>query len=187
MVDLANFVLTTWSGPPSRSRQKPLVIYGPPDTSEIVELWIRGVHKKDLASRLEIPHPYVSRDIEIEVTDIAQAGTVYEQGDIRVSCVFLEHARPIIDSLAYRIDYRNKAIVIAGDTSPVDALTTLAAGADLLTHEAGFSREDLEELPEFRTWHTAPEDLGELAEAARVRQVVLKHLSMKNPQPIMQG
>src|SRR3546814_12383282 len=43
---------------------------------------------------------------------------------------------PVDLALAYRFDFPDRSIVFSGDTRASDNLTALAAGADILVHEA---------------------------------------------------
>ncbi|MEJ2264044.1 MAG: ribonuclease Z [Anaerolineales bacterium] len=83
-----------------------------------------------------------------------------------VTSVFSMHTPA---SLAYRISHQGKALVYSGDAASPDNLTHLAREASLLLCECS--------LP--RGWETAdhlsPQQIGILAQKARVERVVLTH------------
>ena len=52
------------------------------------------------------------------------------------------HHEPVTPAVAYRVDTPDGAVVISGDTIVCDEIAELAAGADVLVHEA-FRRDAL--------------------------------------------
>jgi ribonuclease Z len=68
-----------------------------------------------------------------------------------------------------------RKVVISGDTRPCSGVREAAVDADLLVHEATFSHEDLARAKE--TGHSTAREAAELASAARVKRLVLTHIS----------
>jgi ribonuclease BN (tRNA processing enzyme) len=105
--------------------------------------------------------------------------------NVQVSAALVHHP-PVVPSFAYRFDTADRSIVISGDTTPSDNLIELARGADVLVHEAfypsGIDRlvrkvpnaSDLKRS--IVSHHTTAEDAGRVAQAARVKTLVLSHL-----------
>jgi ribonuclease Z len=68
-----------------------------------------------------------------------------------------------------------RKVVIAGDTRPTRSVAEVASEADVLVHDATFSNEERERADE--TGHATAAGAAELARTARVKLLVLVHLS----------
>lgn len=98
---------------------------------------------------------------------------------------------PIDPAVGYRVDYRDRSVVISGDTIAIDHLFEVAAGADLVLHDA-LSRAMLEPMIEVATqnnipvlptimtdvidYHADTLRLEAMAEAADIGQLAYYHL-----------
>ena len=179
-------------------RDKPMNIYGPPGTSEILEHLIAACDIPQATGYgvpgQTLPHPrdfIVSRDI--------QPGDVFDIDGTRISCCENTHYRSEDQfgnkgsvSLSYRFDMPDRSMVFTGDTGPCRALEDLAKGADLLVGELfdadivikhlrarnpDMSDKALQQMSQhFTEHHLTPEDLGELASRAGVKQLVAVHI-----------
>ena len=179
-------------------RDKPMNIYGPLGTSEILEHLIAACDIPQATGfgipGQTLPHPrdfIVSRDI--------QPGDVFDIDGTRISCCENTHYRsedqfgnkkPV--SLSYRFDMPDRSMVFTGDTGPCRALEDLAKGADLLVGELfdadivikhlrarnpDMSDKALQQMSQhFTEHHLTPENLGELASRAGVKQLVAVHI-----------
>lgn len=97
--------------------------------------------------------------------------TVVETDDYRILATSVHHGP--IPALAWRIELGGKVLVFSGDTSGQgDALSNLATGADLLVaHNAVPENANGAAL----NLHMPPSRIGEIAQAADVKQLVLSH------------
>jgi len=102
-------------------------------------------------------------------------------------------------SLSYRFDLPDRAILYTGDTAPSAAVDALGQGADLLVSEMidvegllrsmGPQRGDAPGGPSsvlvehLRTHHITPSQIGAMAKAMNVQQVVVTHLVIGNATP----
>jgi ribonuclease BN (tRNA processing enzyme) len=82
-----------------------------------------------------------------------------------------------LPALAFRIETGGKAIVFSGDTNGNgDSLPTLAAGADLfVAHNAVAEGAAGVE----RALHMPPSVIGQIAQAAKTKQLVLSHRMLR--------
>ena len=71
-----------------------------------------------------------------------------------------------------------RTVVYTGDTRPTETTVEEAWEAELLIHDATFSQEEAVRARE--TYHTTAREAGELAREARVRRLVLTHLSARH-------
>lgn len=95
---------------------------------------------------------------------------------LTVTSVLVQH-EPVRPAVAYRIDTSSGiSIVVSGDTRVCEEIQALSQGVDLLVHEVvkpdllGPGREYIGE------YHAEAVALGEMAEAAQVKHLMLTHL-----------
>ena len=70
-----------------------------------------------------------------------------------------------------------RTVVYTGDTRPTQATERVAAGADLLVHDATFAEADAERAPQ--TGHSTAREAAELAASADVARLALVHVSSR--------
>jgi len=81
-----------------------------------------------------------------------------------------------------------RRVVYTGDTRPTAAVESIAAGADLLIHDATFADDHAARARE--TKHATGSEAGELAAAAGAKRLALTHISSRygaDPSPIKAG
>ncbi len=72
---------------------------------------------------------------------------------------------------------KGKKIVYTGDTIPCKEVLKAAKGADLLIHESTFLSKDGGEAT--AQWHSSAKDAATIAKKAKVKQLILTHLSSR--------
>jgi ribonuclease BN (tRNA processing enzyme) len=121
----------------------------------------------------------------VHVHEIIEGGPVMQDENLTVTATLVDHP-PVVPAFAYRFDGPDRSIVISGDTRPSDRLIRLAAGADVLVHEALYVPA-VERLgarvpnaPALKrsilSHHTPVEEAGRVAREAGVKKLVLSHL-----------
>ena len=136
------------SAPPPRRQphernRRPLAIAGPP-----------GIHDR-LREVIGASDRLPDRD-DPRVRWFEQAGgSAFEWAGLRVECVAMEHGHDI-EALGFRVRHPNGVVAYTGDTAYVEAVHSLAEGADLLITECGGDR---------AYGHTSWDDVRELRAA----------------------
>jgi ribonuclease BN (tRNA processing enzyme) len=183
-------------------RTKPINVYGPPRTEELVKA---AVQYFTISADIRIADG--GRSIPIEQLfhghDVGP-GVVYQDGNIKVNVIENVHfdfhkgaAAGKHKSYSYRFETAGRVIVFTSDTGPFPGLVEFAKGADLLVAEANSIEQRMQDLMRSGQWqvmtieeqarikrqmaegHLSPDDVGHLAEGAAVKSVVLSHLTWK--------
>ena len=181
VVDLADVAMTRWV-------QQQLVATGPLTVvapEGVAARFVRRMlepYDDDLALRVA----HVGADpIEVDLRPFPVPATpelvwTSEDGDVRVLAVAVHH-EPVPEAVAYRIETPEGVVVVSGDTRVCAEVESLAAGADVLVHEAcrQTALAPLIAGTTFETifsYHADTVALGAMAARAGVPHVVLTHL-----------
>jgi ribonuclease BN (tRNA processing enzyme) len=182
------------------SASRPLVIYGPPGTGEMVAGLLASMVPGNAAGYgvPGAPRPPLSditEVIELRNGDVAAyAGmSVTVRNNSHYSFAPESELAERYESLSLRFDLPGRSIVYTGDTGPSTAVEELAKGADLLVAEmmdvedtiASVRRQApnmpapalLEMERHLREHHLLPTDVGQLASRAGVGEVVVTHFA----------
>ena len=157
-------------------RPVPLQAYGPPGLDAMTTALLEA-YREDIRVRVEGPEQ-LPRDLVTVETHEIESGLVYEDGVMRVEAFAVPHGT-WDHAFGFKLTTDDRTIVISGDTGPFDGLAEIAAGADVLIHEA-YGAEGLRlRQPETQfyhgTFHTSAVQVGEIAARAGVGMVVLHH------------
>lgn len=193
MDGLGELLMQAWV---NGGRDRPLAVYGPEGVEEVVD-GFRTAYRIDGTYRSAHHGPNIANPSGhggTPVTIRLPAGpggseVVYDQGDVRVTAYKVDHS-PAEPAFGYRVDYKDRAISLSGDTVFSENLIAVSEGADILFHEAlnadmviamrdaatRSGRADLAQiLGDILDYHATPEDAARSARAAGVRQLVYYH------------
>jgi ribonuclease BN (tRNA processing enzyme) len=174
-------------------------VYGPHGTVSMLKGYLQY-----MAPNARIRHgdaPRAAPEALFRADDY-MAGVVYRDDLVTVTavenCHYAPNPRrdPADKSYALKFTTRDKVVVFSGDTGRCPVLAEFARGADLLLHEVidlALARDNLSRiLPapavvavmrHMADEHTTAEDVGRLAEAAGVKQLVLTHVVPGGDEP----
>jgi ribonuclease BN (tRNA processing enzyme) len=185
-----------------RQRTKPIHVYGPPRTEELVDAAVRyctisaEIRIADGGRTVPIAQVFFGHDVG--------TGMIYRDANIRVKAVENSHfafhegaATGKHKSYSYRFETPDRVIVFTGDTGPSDAVTELAKNADLLVTETSSCEDRKQSMIKDGRWqamapaeqagimrqatqgHMSLNDIATMAARANVKTVVLSHLTQR--------
>ena len=185
-----------------RQRTQPINVYGPPPTEQLVKA---AVEYFSISAQIRIADG--GRTVPIDQVFFGHdvgTGLIYEDANIKVTAVenthFSFHKGPTAGkhkSYAYRFDTPDRVIVFTGDSGPSDAVTQLANRADILVAGASSCEDRKQAMMLDGRWqamtpaeqegimrqatqgHMDLDVIGELASRAKVKTVVLSHLTQR--------
>lgn len=191
---MGEMMLQAWM---AGGRSTPLPVYGPPGTEAVIDGFI-AAYTPDRGYRIAHHGPEVARPggfgaqsntIAFEDAE-AEARIVYQADGVTIRAIPVDHS-PVDNALAFRIEYKDRAMVISGDTVRSAALAAFADGADAIFHDAlnsemvGTIGRTLAErgntdgakiMADIPDYHTSPEDAARVAQDANAKLLVLYHL-----------
>jgi ribonuclease Z len=191
--DLGDFMLQHWTG---TGAVKPVDIYGPPGVEEVVDGFLKA-YQLDRSYRIDHhgadvmpPSGFggVAHTFDLG-TDLMSSEVVYEAGEVQVIAFNVDHP-PVVPAVGFRVNYKDRSVMITGDTIYSDSLIQHAMGADLmisdslnhkmsqLVSEAGESMDNnlatvTEDIQES---HIRPEEAAFVAKEAGVPVLMITHV-----------
>jgi ribonuclease Z len=174
---LCDLWLSGWIQTPFGGRKTPFLIYGPPGTQKMMShLW--DAYSEDRRIRLADEKNPIS-GIEINANDY-KPGVVYEKNGVVVTAFEVDHGDLVKPCYGFKITYKNRSVVISGDTRYSANLEKAAQGADLLVCEVAMIPDPLfEKYPVYKAiyeHHISPEMAGKLFAASKPKLAVYTHL-----------
>lgn len=160
VVGFTDLWLTGWIGRPWGKRTRPLKVFGPVGTDQMME-HLPLAFATDIRVRA---HSYDAEGVKLESAEIAE-GVVYEAEGIAIS--------------AFEVDHGGRSFVLSGDTTLNENLIAHSQGVDLLVHEVthgmgdGVERANLERI---RANHTIPEDAGIVFSRTKPKLAAYTHI-----------
>ena len=186
-----------------QNRTKPIHVYGPPRTTELVTAAVQyftisaEIRIADGGRSISLAQVFFGHDVG--------TGAIYEDANIKVTAVENSHfdfhegpAAGKYKSYSYRFETPDRVIVFTGDTGPSDAVIKLAKDADLLVSETSSCQGRMQEMADDGRWqamspaeqagivrqmtqgHMTLDEIGKMAASANVKTVVLSHLTHKS-------
>ena len=173
ITDLNDVITSSWAL--NMDNPKPLRIVGPEGTKETVA---RILHFLDLDIGYRLAHhDDLNEPPQVEVTEITK-GSLDLSTTVSISTAPTDH-RPVDPTIAFRFDYQESSVVVAGDTIPCTDLDQLCNGAKALVHTA-IRKDIIETLPlqrakDILNYHSSVEEAAQTAQRAGMEMLFLTH------------
>jgi ribonuclease Z len=200
--DMGELMLKRWA---TGGLAEPLPIYGPPGIEEVVA-GFEAAYQLDVGYRVEhhgeeaMPPSGSGGEVHLFDlgTDLMASDVVYEQDGVQVIAFNVDHT-PIFPAVGYRVTYKDKSVVISGDTVFTESLIHHAMGADVLLSEAlnhemstmvsvatsGIDNNASIVAEDIKDYHITPEQAGIVASEAGIPVLVITHVLPPVPVEIL--
>lgn len=173
-IGLPDLLLTPWV----LERDVPLEIYGPTGTKHMAEHIVEA-YKADINYRLNGLEPANENGWKAVVHEFDSDGVIFQDSLVEVEAFHVVHGS-WKNAFGFRFTTPHKTIVISGDTRPCENILKYSKACDILIHEV-YSYYRWTKRNDF--WqkyhaanHTSTYELGELAQKAKPKKVVLYHM-----------
>ncbi len=200
---LGELMLQAWVG---GSRGQPLPIAGPQGVEEVVA-GFNAAYRIDSTYRTAHHGAGVANpagfggvaEIIPAPSGSGKAAVIHDEGGVRITVISVHHA-PVEPAFGYRIDYKDRSVVISGDTTYSAELVAAAKGADVLLHEAlqpamvsqmrdaaaARGQPNIAKvMGDILDYHSSPEDAARAATDANVKALVLYHIVPPLPSSLL--
>jgi ribonuclease Z len=191
--DLGEFMLQHWT---VTGVSEPLNIYGPPGVEEVVDGFLtayrldRGYRIDHHGADVMPPSGFggVAHTFDLG-SDLMSSDVVYEAGDVQVIAFNVDHP-PVVPAVGFRVKYRDRSVMITGDTIYSDSLIQHAMGADLMVSDSlnhkmsqmvAEAGEDMDSnlssvTEDIQESHIRPEEAALVAREAGVPVLIITHV-----------
>ena len=169
-----DLILTPWV----MGRDEPLEVYGPEGINSMTK-YILKAYEEDIRYRLYGSEPANNEGWRVNSHEFRKEGVVYKDENVTVEAFPVPHGTwP--NAWGFRFTTPDKVIVLSGDSAPSEKVIEYAQNADILIHEV-YSKKGLDTKNDFwRNYHskqhTSTYELGEIADKAKPKLVVLYHI-----------
>ena len=179
MVGLPDVVMSRWISPHAR-RDEPLPIVVPLGEGARIAGRMLEVWQDELSNRAEHSGRQTRPQMEVRAFDAQPDSTaVWESTGVRVSSCLVHH-EPLTPAVGYRIDTPDGSVAVSGDTRVCEELETMAAGVDVLVHEAmrreAWTKSSGGAARPVMDYHADTIELGAMAARTGARTLILTHL-----------
>ena len=188
-IGLPDLWLTGWLQPIYGRRTTPFVLYGPPGVRQLAA-GLEQAYADDIKIRIaDERNP--PQGVAFDVHEVNAPAVVYERDGVKVTSFVVDHGDDIKPAVGYKVQYKDRSVVLSGDTRFSEEIIKQATGADLLIHEVAVIDPDLlKRSPSFQRifgHHTSPEEAGTVFTRAAPKMAVYSHIARygdaKTPPP----
>lgn len=201
---LGEVMLQRWAG---GSHADPLPVYGPTGVEGVLAGFMqaytpdKGYRVAHHGPQVVPPGGFGGRARSFDAAEPAGRVILVNEPDLEIVAFTVNH-EPVHPAVGYRIRYKDRSVVLSGDTSKSANVQRESAGADLLVHEAlsptlvgilqraaaKSGRANLARIfADIPGYHTTPEQAAEIARDAGVGYLLLNHVVPALPVPGQQA
>ncbi|MFT7685270.1 MAG: ribonuclease Z [Candidatus Azotimanducaceae bacterium] len=186
IAELYEINLVSWVG----GRPEPMKVYGPKGIKKVIS-GINDTYELDVQYRTE---HHGSEFMPAKLAELQpvrlDAGEVLTIGSLKITSFSADHS-PISPAVSYKIEYKDRVVVVTGDTNVTTTLAEQVKGIDLLltdalslpildsmiagATEAGRSRA-AKILTDVRDYHASTDKLLEMIEENDVQMIGFYHM-----------
>lgn len=173
----------------------PTTVYGPPGVSTVIA-GLSAAYESDRSHRIAhhgesiLPASGFGADVHEFSLSADTSTKLIDEADLTLEAFAVDHG-PVKPAVGYRLRYKDRTVVLSGDTRASATVERMAAGVDLLLHEAlsprllalierGFDSHGRTRMAQLMrdivNYHTTPEEAAGIAERAKVQRLVLHHI-----------
>ncbi len=179
---LPDVFTTTWIF----GRKRPLELYGPQGVQAMSDALLK-FYAVDIPIRRDVTEYDAAEGAKINAHTVRE-GVVYQDEDVKVTAVLVDHG-PVKPAFGYMFEGGGRKIVISGDTTASENLIQYAKGADVLVHEVYApgtfeARNPPKVAANLKAYHSSAEQVGDVAERAGVKLLVLTHIVGADPESL---
>jgi len=165
---------------------EPLTVIGPPGAKKTITNLLDAYSLDNSYRKAHHGSKWSEKGMAVDIQEHIP-GVVYDEGGVTVSMFTVDHD-PASPAVGYRFTYKNRVVVISGDTKKVQAMVEMADGADILVHDVASARiVDLiqgfldprwgEIARDVLRYHALTHEVAEIARDAKVKKLVLTHFT----------
>lgn len=200
---LGEMAMTRWV---QLANTSPLPVIGPEGVARVVDGFnqaytqdsiYRQAHHGDAVAPLSGTG---MQSVESPVPGIGDKVTVYAKGDVSVEMFAVDHS-PVSPAVGYLVTYKDRRVLISGDTTVSENVIQFSRGVDLLVHEALSAKlvgmmhdaalvngnailaKITTDIPDY---HTTPVEAAQIARDAGVGHLLFYHVVPAMPLPGME-
>ncbi|MEI8324845.1 MAG: MBL fold metallo-hydrolase [Betaproteobacteria bacterium] len=194
---LGELMLQRWV---STSSAAPVPVYGPMGVERVVNGFMQA-YAQDQHYRVAhhgeqaLPPAGFGASVQPFVAPTEGHVVLLKDADLEISAFNVDHS-PVHPAVGYSIRYKERSVVLSGDTKKSAAVLRESSGADVLVHEAlsaplvgmlGQAAGDagraglMKLMADVVDYHSSPEQAAETARDAKVGYLLLNHIAPPLP------
>lgn len=197
---LGDVMLNRWV---AGANTTPVPVHGPIGVKAVVDGFMQSYYQDHLyriahhGEHIIPPGGFGGIPLTFGTPGAQQSVMIIDEPDLTIEAFSVDHS-PIEPAVGYKVRYKDRTLVISGDTRQTPAVLREAKGADLLIHEAlandlvesmstvaaAAGRANLAQIfKDIQNYHTTPQQAAETARDAGVGYLLLTHIVPPLPLP----